>query len=98
MNICILKYQNFSHIPLEAVEFVRGAEVKSPHGSPESNAAIIFVVFPPEPDIELRDVDDNADIGGAGAVRSRSPSKSILDESEGAFVAEFELPEIFRKF
>ena len=87
-----MKYQNFSHIPLEADEFVRGAEVKSPHGSPESIAAIIFVLFAPESDIELRD--GNADIDGAGAVRLRSPSKSILDDTLGALLAEYEAPEI----
>ena len=76
---------------MEADEFVRGAEVKSPHGSPVSIAAIIFVLFPSEPDIELRD--GNAGIG-AGAFRLRSPSKSTLDDTLDASVAEYEPPEI----
>ena len=84
--------QNVSQLPLEAFEFETGADVKSPHGSPESNGDIRFVVLPALLEIELIDEDRFAGIEGAGAAKLRSASKSMLEETEGALVAEFELP------
>ena len=74
--------QNVVQFPLEDVVFEAGAEVKSPHGSPESIGDIKFVVFPPVLDIEFA---TEVEIGSMGFVefRFRSPSKSILEETDG---------------
>ena len=83
--------QNVSQLPLEAFEFEIGAEVKSPHGSPESMGVIRFVVFAPVLEIELTD-EELSGIDGAGPVRLRSARRSMLDETLFAMVAGLQLP------
>ena len=87
-----MKCQNVSQSPLDAFEFETGAEVKSPHGSVESNGDIRFVVFAPLFEIELIDEDDFSGIDGAGPDRQRSPSRSMLDETVFTLLAGIELP------
>ena len=90
-----MKCQNVSQEPLEAFEFEVGAEVKSPHGSPDSNGDIRFVVLSPV--LELVDDEDGfSSIDGAGLDRLRSPSRSILVKTLFALVAGIELPRKFR--
>lgn len=86
----LLRCQNVVHEPLEAFESETGAEVKSPHGSPESIGDIRFVVCAPA--FELVDKDGFSGIDGAGSDRLRSPSRSMLDEISFALVAAIELP------
>ena len=83
--------QNVVQFPLEDFVFVAGAEVKSPHGSLESIGDIKLAVFPPVLDIEFA---TEVDIACVGFVEFRfsSPSKSILDETEGAWDVTVEFP------
>ena len=75
--------QNVVQFPLEDFVFEAGADVKSPHGSLESIGDIKFAVFRPVLDIEFP---TEVEISCMGFVEFRfsSPSKSILDETDGA--------------
>ena len=83
--------QNVVQFPLEDFVFEAGADVKSPHGSLESIGDIKFAVFPPVLDIEFS---TEVVIACMGFVefKFRSPSKSILDETDGAWDVAVELP------
>ena len=89
-----LRCQNVSQEPLEAFEFEAGADVKSPHGSPDSNGEIRFVVLSPV--LELVDEDGFSGIDGAGLDKLRSPSRSMFDKTLFALVAGIQLPRKFR--
>ena len=79
-----LTCQNVVQSP-EAFELAVGADVKSPHGSPESIGDIRFISLLLVFGIELMDEDAITGIDGAGVDRLRSPSKSsMLFETEGA--------------
>ena len=83
--------QNVVQFPLEDVVFEAGAEVKSPHGSLESIGDIKFAEFPPVLDFEFA---TEVEIASMGFVEFRfsSPSRSILDETDGTWDVAIELP------
>ena len=78
--------QNVVQLPLEAFDV--GAEVKSPHGS--SNELNKSADFPSVFAVELED--PGICWTGGGAEIERSPSKSMLEETDGWLSAGFEFP------
>ena len=78
--------QNVVQLPLEAFDV--GAEAKSPHGSSNelnksADFSSFFAVEPEDPGICWT---------GGGAEIVRSPSKSMLEETDGWLFSGFEFP------